>query len=348
MTIKFLEFPANKVAMQTDFSVYYGMPMRISVVYVDADLAKRLMEYNVLNRKVDQRHVDDIVKDIENGDWDFNGQSASFAWENGMIIMLDAQHRFLGIIKADAEVPMIIVEGLDPSAGDTIDQNKIRTIGNILQRRKLVVPNWTTAQAVAKIFMQTEIGPRFSRSLVADYVEAYHEEWAPIITWAKTLSEESPITRSGHGGKSHSMTPAALAAIYIYMVNSGADSESVKQFYQGLATGICNSETERSTFNALRRRMVNDASLQVGGSGKNYPVILHEFAVHVHTYNRWQAGDAVVACKGFKQPFRTLKDLPKPVAGSTETPVLRAVTRPDKALQVRSRVTPAMMPAQRY
>jgi len=210
------------------------------------------------------------------------------------------------------DVPMMIVEGVEPSAGDVIDMNKPRTIGNVLQTRGARMSLVGRLAAVARLFIVEEMGmvATQDKGLVADYVQVFNDEWRPIVQWAIALSDESPYTKTA-SGRNKSITASALAALHIHLDRAGADPVKHMEFATGVATGVCGDETERATFGAMRRRLINVRPLKIGGTG-SYTALMNEYAVWIRTYNRWLAGEPVHACKDLSGDFINLASLPKP------------------------------------
>lgn len=78
----------------------------------------RLLEYNNLNRPLNEQHVKRIAAQIIGGKWRFNGDTIKLS-KDGAI--LDGQHRLWAIVEAKIAVKTIVVSGVERDAFATID-----------------------------------------------------------------------------------------------------------------------------------------------------------------------------------------------------------------------------------
>jgi hypothetical protein len=338
----FIDLPASKVISQT-IDVLVGQTIRTTWVMMDPELAQFMLSFNKDNRPIDEARVLLLSRIQEAGDWDLNGATIVFSDEG---VMLDAQHRLLSIVKSGISFPMLIVEGVPPSAGDSIDQSKQRSVGDILVRRGFQFVNRGIVVGIAKILMQSEYGVNHTKEFTADYVQTYAEELQPVANWAKTLSGESPLILDRAKGKTRSLAPSPLGVLYIHMTRQGADPLRVEEFFTKIATGMTSNETEMITFNAIRRRIMNDAPLNTGGGGHQYSRLMHDLAVFVQAYNRWISGETVQVVRNFKEKFSNLAELPKvvPAVQAKKGPTL-SIAGSENAVQARP--NPANMPRRR-
>jgi hypothetical protein len=102
-------------------------------------MAKGILdEQNTANfRRLDLPRCKPIVRDIESGHWQVNGDAIRFD-TNG--VLLDGQHRLMACVMADKPIMTLVVRGLDPHVQITIDRGKSRTIGDELKSRGLPYP----------------------------------------------------------------------------------------------------------------------------------------------------------------------------------------------------------------
>lgn len=81
------------------------------------------------NRRLDERMVARLSKEIKSGHWKMDGNAIRFDTGNDI---LDGQHRLFAIIRAGKPVKSLVIRGLDPEAKDTIDTGKQRTLADLL------------------------------------------------------------------------------------------------------------------------------------------------------------------------------------------------------------------------
>lgn len=95
-----------------------GLSERVERVILTPEKAFDLLNYNTLNRPLNDQHVKRIAKQITAGKWRFNGDTIKVS-SDGKI--LDGQHRLWAITEAKMAVETILVYGVQPDAFSTID-----------------------------------------------------------------------------------------------------------------------------------------------------------------------------------------------------------------------------------
>lgn len=99
------------------------------VVNLTPALAEALLARNPQNRRVSADTVERYARDISTGRWDFNGTSIVVSLGGDVN---DGQHRCCGVIKANRSITVVMVFGPDRESRFTLDQNKVRTVGDYL------------------------------------------------------------------------------------------------------------------------------------------------------------------------------------------------------------------------
>lgn len=100
----------------------------VSIISLTPETARRLLADNSHNRPLRMRRVKQLAKSIIDGRWKFNG--ASIVRETTGRLA-DGQHRCHAVIQAKKAVRTVFVDGVKPSAFDTIDQGFKRTGADI-------------------------------------------------------------------------------------------------------------------------------------------------------------------------------------------------------------------------
>ena len=100
------------------------MQVKTYVKKVTPVLAADWLKKNTRNRPISKRTVDRYVDELVRGEWKLNGESVKFCDKGSL---LDGQHRLSAIVTSGVSAEMVIVEGLDASVFDTLDQNLSRT-----------------------------------------------------------------------------------------------------------------------------------------------------------------------------------------------------------------------------
>lgn len=97
---------------------------------LDAALATALLERNDDNRKVSDLVVANYARDITSGRWIENGQSIVVA-DDGQLN--DGQHRCWAVLEARRAIDVLLVVGVRRDSRLTVDQGKIRVVGDYLE-----------------------------------------------------------------------------------------------------------------------------------------------------------------------------------------------------------------------
>jgi hypothetical protein len=223
--------------------------------------------------------------------------------------MLDAQHRLIAVDESDGRVPMLVIEGLDPAAAGTIDQNRKRSVPDILRFRGTDIGYVQTCASAAALLMQAtpeEMQVAATREMVADYVEECRDELERVASWAKQMSDQSPYAHTKTRVNSRSLSPGPLTALTVHMIREGACARLVEEFIQGVATGLSRTEEDKITYGAMRRR-IEEVPLFVGGGGAQNAVLLTEgFEIFIKVYNRWVDGKTIKVVRSAPKDKRVL------------------------------------------
>jgi hypothetical protein len=99
------------------------------VVNVTPQLAENFLRYNVKNRKVSEKQVAFLTREMKQGRFIENGEAIIFD-KNGEL--KDGQHRLLSIVKSKKSYNIPIIRGVEPLAMSTYDTGKNRSAADVL------------------------------------------------------------------------------------------------------------------------------------------------------------------------------------------------------------------------
>ena len=107
-----------------------GRLITITAKMMYPDEAADLLSRNKRNRKLNPQRVAQLVNDIRDGAFKFNGDTIRLASTDGQYddLLIDARHRLQACVDSGLPIPVIIVGNLDPDVSDTIDQGQARTV----------------------------------------------------------------------------------------------------------------------------------------------------------------------------------------------------------------------------
>jgi hypothetical protein len=123
----------------------------IEVTTLSPPLAKAMLQQNFDNRSIRQVKVTQYAADMAEGRWAMNGEPIIVAVDGKLN---DGQHRCLANLEANAEVPVVIMFGIDRETRLTVDQGGARTAGDFLSMEG--VANGPAAAAIARMVIAFE------------------------------------------------------------------------------------------------------------------------------------------------------------------------------------------------
>lgn len=116
------------------------------VVTVTPETARRWLEHNTRNRRVDQTNVDMFVRLIRNGRWALTNDAIAFA-DDGTL--LNGQHRLTAIVEAGSSCQVLVIRGMPADDQVHMDTGKKRSAGDHLAI--LGMRNYSNLAAISRV-----------------------------------------------------------------------------------------------------------------------------------------------------------------------------------------------------
>ncbi|MBI1202642.1 MAG: hypothetical protein GC182_09045 [Rhodopseudomonas sp.] len=181
-----------------------------------------LTEWNVHNRPIKNKRVDQYARDMKAGKWKENGESIIF----GKTRLLDGQHRLWACIEADMPFKTLVTEGVSDDAFDTIDVGMTRTSSDILSIGNYG-KNAATLGAAAVLCIGYRKGNLMHGAVTPKHeVRAFVDENPEIVEWVD-------LARRGKGWTNSYAAPLA-ALLYL---GSFKHRDKADEFLDGFGTG---------------------------------------------------------------------------------------------------------------
>lgn len=142
---------------------------------VTPDLARTLLESNTVNRKLSQRNISSLAKQIQMGNFKETGDTIKIS-KTGRL--LDGQHRLKAIILANQAVDLSFCAGLDDNIFDVLDTGKSRSAADVLSVTGVKNPG--DLSSAARHLMSIKSGKQsksifFSNKQILDFIESTPE-----------------------------------------------------------------------------------------------------------------------------------------------------------------------------
>jgi hypothetical protein len=136
--------------------------------HISPQTAKKWLEYNSCNRGVRKGNVVDLSADVNNGEFDLNGETIKISRPlgegeidgipAGKVMLIDGQHRLRGAANSEKGIDTLVVSGLKFSVQDTVDLTAHRKPGDMLKMHQYA--NASTLGAAAKLLWYWEQGDK--------------------------------------------------------------------------------------------------------------------------------------------------------------------------------------------
>lgn len=261
----------------------------VEQVTVTPELAREWLGYNTHNRRLRDRVVQAYATDMENGAWQWNGESVKFA-EDGTL--LDGQHRLAAIAQAGVSLPMLVVRGLPNQTQDTVDGGAKRKFSDVLQLRG--EGNSSTVAAVVRRVAMWEAGSRRGKTLV------------PTNSQMLATLEKYPVIRdlslSANQVARNCGLPASIVGFAMWLLGQ-IDQEDAEYFFARLGDG---QDLKKGHPIYELRRTVEDTRSVRGSRSEVYLT-----AITIKAWNAFRAGNEIALLR-FKIGGASPEKFPEP------------------------------------
>ena len=199
-------------------------------MWIAPDLALEWLEKtNTNNRKVSQKHVDRLARDMTDGKWVLTHSGIAFGPDG---TLLDGQHRLWAIVESGVSVEMFVWRNVEPEAMMAIDCGKTRSMADILniagENGEINSHHLATLRAMLGGFGNP---PTLSPSETSETLRKHQDAIEFAITYLPTVTSARGVNTA---------TTRAVVARAYYSV----DHTMLTSFCRKLTTGILTSDQE--------------------------------------------------------------------------------------------------------
>jgi len=106
--------------------------VKIDLALITPEKSEELLRLNTKNRRINNFNVNQYVSDMMSDDFHFNGSSICISDTN---VLIDGQQRLTACIKSKKPFWTVLIQNMDESAMDTIDNGRKRTYSDRLKIR---------------------------------------------------------------------------------------------------------------------------------------------------------------------------------------------------------------------
>ena len=208
----------------TDFCI--DTDLKSGVIELTPKLAKYFLSNNAsFQRKINKRKVDHYKREIQNNNWQLNGDNISFDKDGNMI---NGQHRCEAVVSADKSIYTVVILGLDSESFKTMDQGFNRSNGSLFNMQGVKYAN--NLSTMLKIIYDNKktgmINSKASKPSFSEIEKLYNTDRE---NFDKACSLSSIINRSykNTGFTATTFLPFAYKAIL-------KDEEGLIKFYNAI------------------------------------------------------------------------------------------------------------------
>lgn len=256
----------------------------VEIMTVTPEQATEWLETrNTNNRRIRKNQVQQLARDMAEGNWLLTGDSIKFD-KNG--VLRDGQHRLAAIVESGIPAQLLVVRGIEPEAQSAIDIGSRRLAYDALKLRG-VEGDMKNAAAIARSVFMYDNARVPTHLETIKFVEDHEEELADAVTVSEMVRRSGQLT----GGSFYGAAYYLLARI-----NRAAAGD----FFEKLASGV---ELEKGSPILLLRRHLSKGLPY--GFGRGAWHFRQNFGVVVHAWNAWRDGKEL-------QQMRVPKEAPEP------------------------------------
>lgn len=229
--------------------------MKISVERITPEMAKEYLSHNIINRNISEGKVRAYAKDMENGNWQLNGESISFN-ESGELT--NGQHRLTACVKSKHSFDAVVVRGVS-DAVTLYDRGRNRSIADSMIMEglnKSIANNTTVGMANLNAYIMS------GKSSISD-----SEAKEFIVSNANVLEEIMQLKQRSHRAqivkKSSNSSVYLLALMYAY--KAGVQFETLKKFTNIIQTGMYEGKHQTAAV-VIRNDLISGSVTVMRGS----------------------------------------------------------------------------------
>jgi hypothetical protein len=262
-----------------------GLDIETRFVLITPQLAKLIVEkYNRGNRPVSKPNLRKLTKEMEEGNWIFNGDTITF---DNKGVQRNGQHRLLSCIDSNTPIYCLVVTGVQPESFMSMDMGKKRSGGDILSIEG--VKNHSNACATLKTIYNFK-NNRYGINISSQPLSLSNTE---MMTFYNSLNgiEESITYGVKMAKRDECLMAPSLVSTFHYLLGE-VDKEKSMIFMDKLCLGY-NIE-EGSPIQSLRSKITKEKT------DKNYKITRSELMANiVYAWNKFKNGKK---CKNLRLP----------------------------------------------
>ena len=229
----------------------------IEVMLVTPEIAKNFLMKNTNNRKMKVYSKNKYSRDMENENWQFNGDAIRLDSEGNL---RDGQNRCQAIVDSGVSIYAIVIKGIKKEAVQTIDTGNSRTNADVLEMHGFKYSNELSAAAKRVILLDKgmPIGntKTFTLSINEVLEEIMREDRAELY-------KQSTLFAMNVYKDYRALSKSLISVVYVKVRSLGHSEEKVKEFFDQLSDKKEACSVIRSLRKALKDSTAPGEKLQL-------------------------------------------------------------------------------------
>lgn len=207
--------------------------MKSKVMVITPEIAKEMLKHMPVNRRLSTKEVNKYAYDMQNGEWQENGESICF---NKLGYLINGQHRLEAIIKSGC--PQKTVIAYDINIDVTLyDRGRNRSASDSLTISGMLATKLTCSMARLYLFSNSKSG---INTFSDGQIKEFHVEHEDGI---KTVVD---ILGKSHGSKQGGVNVRVgfFATALLYAYEAKVPEETLRRFTEVVKTGFYDNRTQ--------------------------------------------------------------------------------------------------------
>lgn len=218
--------------------------MKSETVFVTPEMAAEWLKTNNRNRKLNPKHVTNLARAMERGDWALNGESIKISSEGEL---LDGQHRLEAIVEAATGIFTLVVQDIPAEAQSTMDQGRKRNFGD-----EVAMAGKANSSMLAALARRAWMWDRGNHRFTSNDTPSIQEMWETLEKYPHLERSAEIAARSSMAYRpSRGAVTGTAHHLFIQL-----DPDQTAQFFASFASGLDLSQGHPVA--ALRQRLLND------------------------------------------------------------------------------------------
>ena len=230
--------------------------MKAVVETITPEMAAEYLEFNVINRPLNKKHVDFLARQMKNGEWKLNGEAICFEGQ----ALVNGQHRLNAVIQAGIPVSFLVVRGCEKDSFITYDSGRNRSNSDVFNLEN--IPNASKVSSIVTKYFSIMNGwtslstsvtraPGLSGNCKKSKSEILKEYYSSPELYQHAARLSKSCTR-----KIRLLSEAEAGGLFVYLVKYREhDKDFVESFFRML---FFDENVSNETIHSFREKVIQD------------------------------------------------------------------------------------------